>query len=87
MLLSFSVSLLSLLAVPSVAVLYGDEQFGDIAGGRFWAFYEEGIAVIDPEKCEIETTIEQDHNGEKLPVSWNDVFTCSTTTAEHSRGT
>mmetsp|Transcript_36154 Transcript_36154/g.71164 ORF Transcript_36154/g.71164 Transcript_36154/m.71164 type:complete len:567 (+) Transcript_36154:53-1753(+) len=73
MLLSFSVSLLSLLAVPSVAVLYGDEQFGDIAGGRFWAFYEEGIAVIDPEKCEIETTIEQDHNGEKLPVSWNDV--------------
>jgi len=72
-----SFSLFSFLAAcapaPALAVLYGDEQFADVPGGRFWAFYTEGIAVIDPETCQIETTITQDQNGEPLPNSWNDV--------------
>jgi len=54
------------------AVLYGDEIYQDIPGGKFWAFYSEGIAIIDPESCDIETTITQDHNGDKLPTGWND---------------
>jgi len=54
------------------AVLYGDEIYQDVPGGKFWAFYSEGIAVIDPESCRIETTITQDHNGDKLPTGWND---------------
>ena len=54
------------------AVLYGDEIYQDVAGGKFWAFYSEGIAVIDPESCSIETTITKDHNGDGLPNSWND---------------
>jgi hypothetical protein len=62
-----------LAAKNSEAVLYGDEQFGDVEGGRFWAFYSGGIAVIDPETCQIETTIKEDQNGKPLPASWNDV--------------
>ena len=54
------------------AVLYGDEIYQDIPGGKFWAFYTQGIAIIDPESCTIETTIVTDHNGDDLPVSWND---------------
>lgn len=54
------------------AVLYGDEIYQDIPGGKFWAFYSEGVAIIDPESCEIETTITQDHNGDKLTTGWND---------------
>jgi hypothetical protein len=54
------------------AVLYGDEQFGDVTGGKFWAFYNGGIAVIDPATCAIEKTITTDHDGEPLPTSWND---------------
>ncbi|MGK3739458.1 MAG: hypothetical protein ACI8RD_004672 [Bacillariaceae sp.] len=54
------------------AVLYGDEIYQDAPGGKFWAFYTEGIAIIDPESCTIETTITKDHNGDTLPISWND---------------
>ena len=54
------------------AVLYGDEIYQDVPGGKFWAFYTQGIAIIDPESCTIETTIVTDHNGDDLPVSWND---------------
>jgi len=54
------------------AVLYGDEIYQDIEGGKFWAFYSGGIAVIDPQSCLIETTITQDHNGEPLPGAFND---------------
>ncbi|CAB9524490.1 Inherit from COG: 40-residue yvtn family beta-propeller repeat protein [Seminavis robusta] len=67
-----SFCMLGLLASKTQAVLYGDEQFGDLPG-RFWAFYSEGIAVIDPESCSIETTITKDHEGKALPTSWNDV--------------
>lgn len=54
------------------AVLYGDEIYQDVPGGKFWAFYTGGIAVIDPETCTIESKIERDHNGENLPYAWND---------------
>lgn len=57
---------------PTSAVLYGDEIYKDVAGGKFWAFYTEGIAVIDPESCSIETTITMDHNGDALPNAFND---------------
>jgi len=57
---------------PTNAVLYGDEIYKDVAGGKFWAFYSEGIAVIDPESCSIETTITTDHNGDVLPNAFND---------------
>jgi len=57
---------------PAKAVLYGDEIYADVPGGKFWAFYTEGIAVIDPETCQIETTIDVDNNGEPLPNAFND---------------
>jgi hypothetical protein len=57
---------------PTEAVLYGDEIYQDVAGGKFWAFYTEGIAVVDPETCSIETLITTDHNGEALPNAFND---------------
>jgi len=59
-------------ALPTNAVLYGDEIYQDIAGGKFWAMYSEGVAIIDPESCTIEATITQDHNGEPLPNAFND---------------
>lgn len=62
----------SALVSPSTAVLYGDEIYQDVPGGKFWAFYNEGIAVIDPETCSIETTITKDNNGETLPTAFND---------------
>jgi hypothetical protein len=57
---------------PAKAVLYGDEIYQDIPGGKFWAFYTEGIAVIDPETCKVETTITKDNNGQPLPNAFND---------------
>jgi hypothetical protein len=57
---------------PASAVLYGDEQYGDVPGGKFWAFYNQGIAVIDPSTCQIEKTITADQEGNPLPTSWND---------------
>lgn len=65
--------LLAAAAFPcSRAVLYGDEIYQDVPGGRFWAFYTGGIAVIDPETCSIESTIEEDHSGDPLPNAFND---------------
>jgi DNA-binding beta-propeller fold protein YncE len=60
------------LITPTDAVLYGDEQYGDIEGGKFWAFYSQGIALIDPMTCTIEHTINNDNEGNVLPTSWND---------------
>ena len=57
---------------PAKAVLYGDEIYADVPGGKFWAFYTEGIAVIDPETCTVETTIDVDHEGQPLPNAFND---------------
>lgn len=57
---------------PSQAVLYGDEIYQDVPGGKFWAFYTQGIAVVDPETCTIEDLIEVDHNQEPLPTAFND---------------
>ncbi len=54
------------------AVLYGDEIYQDVAGGKFWAMYTEGVAIIDPESCTIEDTITTDHNGDVLPNAFND---------------
>ena len=54
------------------AVSYGDEIYQDVAGGKFWAMYTEGVAVIDPESCSIEATITTDHNGDPLPNAFND---------------
>jgi len=70
--ISFALSCCFTTPIVVDAVLYGDEIYQDIPGGKFWAFYPEGIAVIDPETCKIETTITQDHNGDKLPTGWND---------------
>ena len=71
-----SLSKLLLLAAaslsPSQAVLYGDEIYQDVPGGKFWAFYTQGIAVVDPETCTIEDLIEVDHNQEPLPNAFND---------------
>lgn len=59
---------------PAKAVLYGDEIYLDVPGGKFWAFYTEGVAVIDPETCQIETTITSDHLGDALPNAFNDAI-------------
>jgi hypothetical protein len=60
------------LRAPTSAVLYGDEIYQDVEGGKFWAFYNEGVAIIDPESCSIEATITEDSNGDLLPNSFND---------------
>lgn len=59
--------------VPStVAMLIGDEHFQDLEG-RFWAFYAGGIAIVNPETCQIETEILVDGRGDKLQTDgWND---------------
>jgi hypothetical protein len=57
---------------PALAVLYGDEQYGDVPGGRFWAFFNQGIAIIDPSTCLIEKTITADQEGNPLPTAWSD---------------
>lgn len=57
---------------PSRAVLYGDEIYADVPGGKFWAFYTGGIAVIDPASCRIEDYITEDHEGRDLPLAFND---------------
>lgn len=56
---------------PSDAVLYGDEQYGDIIGGRFWAFNSRGVSIVNPETCKVEKTISSDSEG-NLPNSWYD---------------
>ena len=79
-------SLLLLLAqVPSNvnSVLYGDEQFGDVEGGRFWAFHASGISIVNPESCSIDKTITKDGDGEGLPTSWYDGVYMEKTSEEH----
>jgi len=57
--------------VATQAVLYGDEGYANL-DGNFWAFYSGGIAVINPETCLIETTIDKDQFGNPLPDRWAD---------------
>jgi hypothetical protein len=54
------------------AVLYGDEQFGTIPGGRFWAFHSAGVSIVNPESCRVEYTFSTDDQGSVLPNTWND---------------
>jgi len=75
--MKFSQAALCILAsatLPSCtqAVLYGDEQYLDVPGGKFWAFYSGGVAIVDPETCNIEKKITQDHEGKDLPGGWSD---------------
>ena len=63
---------LAALSTTSKAVLYGDEIYGNVEGGKFWTFYEGGVAIVDPEMCQVDKTITTDHNGESLPASFND---------------
>lgn len=67
-----SASVLTLLANPISGVLYGDEQFGEISGGRFWAFHSAGASIVNPETCSIERTFSTDKEGSFLPNSWFD---------------
>jgi len=65
----------ALLALTAVsAVKYGDEYYGNLEGGRFWAFHSAGVSVINPETCAIEATITKDLSGKNLPASWYDVI-------------
>jgi len=63
---------LAALSTTSKAVLYGDEIYGNVEGGKFWTFYEGGVAIVDPEMCQVDKTITTYHNGESLPASFND---------------
>jgi hypothetical protein len=54
------------------SVLYGDEQYGHVAEGRFWAFHSKGISIVNPESCKVEKTIREDADGGPLPESWRD---------------
>lgn len=54
------------------SVLYGDEMFGNIEGGRFWAFHSSGISVVNAESCSIERDITKDADGNGLPRKWFD---------------
>lgn len=56
----------------ATAVLYGDEQYGDIPGGRFWVFGGNGLSIVNPDTCQVEATISDDGNGHPLPTSWSD---------------
>lgn len=68
-----SVLALVLASTHSVSgVLYGDEQFGDIPGGRFWAFHSAGVSIVNPESCSIDKTFSYDKEGSFLPNSWFD---------------
>lgn len=65
-------AVLALLAISVSAVLYGDEQFGNIPGGRFWAFHSAGVSIVNPETCSVEHTFSTDNEGSFLPNSWYD---------------
>ena len=64
--------LLYLLPHGTRSVLYGDEQFGDIKSGRFWAFHSAGVSIVNPESCKVERTFTQDNEGKTLPNTWYD---------------
>lgn len=68
----YFVTVLALVTNPVSSVLYGDEQFGDIAGGRFWAFHSAGVSIVNPETCSVERTFSTDNEGSFLPNSWFD---------------
>ena len=54
------------------SVLYGDEGYGNLEGGRFWAFHSNGISVVNPESCSIDRSITLDADGNGLPRKWFD---------------
>jgi len=79
-----SLAVLTLLATPARGVLYGDEQFGDIPGGRFWAFHSAGVSVVNAETCSIDKTFSTDNEGSFLPNTWYDgVYMESAKTGKH----
>jgi hypothetical protein len=57
---------------PTGAVKYGDEQFGNVAGGKFWAFHSAGVSIVNPDTCRLEKTFKIDADGNNLPTSWAD---------------
>jgi hypothetical protein len=57
---------------PTGAVKYGDEQFGNQAGGKFWAFHSAGVSIVNPDTCTLEKTFKTDADGNSLPTSWYD---------------
>jgi hypothetical protein len=57
---------------PTGAVKYGDEQFGNVAGGKFWVFHSAGVSIVNPDMCSLEKTLKIDANGNSLPTSWSD---------------
>lgn len=57
---------------PTGAVKYGDEQFGNVAGGKFWVFHSAGVSVVNPDTCSLEKTLKIDASGSSLPNSWSD---------------
>lgn len=67
-----NVFLCSVFFTSTSAVLYGDEQFGDDDGGRFWAFHSAGISVVNPETCLVEHSFTQDQEGNSFPDAWSD---------------
>lgn len=54
------------------AVLYGDEQYGDKNGGKFWVFNSNGVSIVDPDECKVVKTISSDSDGNLLPGRWYD---------------
>jgi hypothetical protein len=54
------------------AVKYGDEQFGNEAGGKFWAFHSAGVSIVNPDTCRLEKTLKTVADGNSLPTSWSD---------------
>jgi hypothetical protein len=54
------------------AVKYGDEQFGNEAGGKFWVFHSAGVSIVNPDTCILERTFNTDADGSSLPTSWFD---------------
>jgi hypothetical protein len=54
-------------AIVAFGSLFGDELYENVPDGRFWAFYPGGVAIVNPDSCEVENTITQDHEGKPLP--------------------
>jgi len=57
---SVNIALLLFVTVKRVkSVLIGDEQYGDLEGGRFWTFHSEGISIVNYDSCQVEKTLTQ----------------------------
>ena len=68
-------AVLGVLAVSSShAVKYGDEAFGDDEYGKFWAFHSTGVSIVNPDTCQVETTVSVDGDGQPLPSRYYDVI-------------